>query len=170
MTNSDAINKTLVQINKKIDNLQSELQSLVQIRDLISQNGSLPSVISIELATIMLKEIIDEIANKAFIEKPKFKHRHLKTVDISMRIRVEELVRGRSYFFKMIKTYFPGISLKRMAALIGMSKDQDHSTVIHALKEFDNRYMVEKLFKKEYDLVVERFKLRINEFYTGKNG
>lgn len=170
MTNSEAVNKTLVQLNKRIDTLNSELLSLIQIRDLISQNGSLPSSINLELATIMLKEVIDEIVNKAFREKPKYMHRHLKAVDISMKIRVEELVRGRSYFFKMIKTYFPGISLKKMASLIGMSKAQDHSTVIHALKEFDNRYMVEKIFKKEYDLVVERFKLKINEFYTGTNG
>ncbi len=65
--------------------------------------------------------------------------------DIRLQNRKFLPVKGRQMYYKFMKDNTP-LSLNAMA-LMG----QDHSTVLHAIATFDDRYLTDKVFRSEYE-------------------
>lgn len=85
-------------------------------------------------------------------------------VDIAKKTRKREYVKCRQFFYRYF--YRGQITYKYVSKLLAESStneniikaNQDHSTVIHAIDEFNNFYQIEPQYKKEYDLFVEKMK------------
>jgi chromosomal replication initiation ATPase DnaA len=70
--------------------------------------------------------------------------------EITSRIRTKEVVNARFIFCAIMKNHF-SYSLKRIGSVVG----RDHTTIISAINEFNNRYRNE-----------EYFKLMVNNIYS----
>lgn len=84
-------------------------------------------------------------------------------IDIRIDKRLMELVNGRQYYYQFMRANTK-LSLKRIAKLLVESSPnskeykrhpQDHTSVMHSLREFDNRYRFEKQYAKEYNRISE---------------
>ena len=71
--------------------------------------------------------------------------------DILTRSRKKEVVNARFIFCAVMKRHFT-YSLKRIGAIV----HRDHTSVIHALTEFDNRYKNEDIFKSTVNKIYNK--------------
>jgi chromosomal replication initiator protein len=67
----------------------------------------------------------------------------IKVSDISSKTRKTEVVNGRFIFCGVMKEYF-GYSLKKIGEFVG---GRDHTTVIHSIREYKNRYQNEEHYR-----------------------
>ena len=63
--------------------------------------------------------------------------------DIVAKTRKTEVVNGRFIFCGVMKEYF-GYSLKKIGEFVG---NRDHTTIIHSIKEYKNRYQNEEHYR-----------------------
>jgi chromosomal replication initiator protein len=63
--------------------------------------------------------------------------------DIVSKTRKTEVVNGRFIFCGIMKEYF-GYSLKKIGELVG---NRDHTTIIHSIQEYKNRYQNEEHYR-----------------------
>lgn len=84
-------------------------------------------------------------------------------VEIREDRRLMEQVNGRQYYYQFMRTNTK-LSLKRISQLLVESSPdgkaykhhaQDHTTVMHALEQFEYRYKFEKQYAKEYNYICE---------------
>jgi chromosomal replication initiation ATPase DnaA len=87
----------------------------------------------------------------------------LLRIDIREDRRLLEQVNGRQYYYQFMR-YNTKLSLKRISKLLVESSPdgkgykhhpQDHTTIIHALEQFEFRYKFEKQYAKEYNRISE---------------
>jgi chromosomal replication initiator protein len=67
----------------------------------------------------------------------------IKVSDIASKTRKTEVVNGRFIFCGVMKEYF-GYSLKKIGEFVG---GRDHTTIIHSIKEYKNRYQNEEHYR-----------------------
>ena len=85
-------------------------------------------------------------------------------VDIAEKSRKKENVKARQFFYKYFST--GKYSYRYLAKLLHDSSSDnniircshDHTCVINSIKGFDNFYILEPNYKKDYDLFVEKMK------------
>jgi chromosomal replication initiator protein len=63
--------------------------------------------------------------------------------DIVSKTRKTEVVNGRFIFCGIMKEYF-GYSLKKIGEFVG---NRDHTTIIHSIQEYKNRYQNEEHYR-----------------------
>jgi chromosomal replication initiator protein len=85
-------------------------------------------------------EILQIVANECSIS----------VADIVDKTRKIEVVNGRFMFCGIMKEYF-GYSLKKIGEFVG---NRDHTTIMHSIKEYKNRYQNE-----------ERYRFLVNNVY-----
>lgn len=158
------------EIDAKIKWHLNELVSIIATkRELL--NPKKDNTIEIEIAVKVLKSIINPIVKKAHEDNLTSKDSTIKEGFIESGARNAEIVRGRSYFYKILKDNYPNeTTLKVLGSLLEPVRKPHHSTIIHSLKEFDDRYIYEKLFKEEYDIVLAEFNERMKLIKEAKNG
>lgn len=71
-------------------------------------------------------------------------------LDIRDRKRTEEIVTGRIFYYHYMKKH-TDLSLKGISALL---INQDHSSLIYSLRMFEDRYLLEKSFREQYDKLI----------------
>jgi chromosomal replication initiator protein len=71
--------------------------------------------------------------------------------EILTRCRKKEVVNARFIFCAVMKKHFT-YSLKRIGAIV----HRDHTSVIHALNEFNNRYKNEDIFKSTVNKIYNK--------------
>lgn len=71
--------------------------------------------------------------------------------------RDSELVECRFIYIKTLRSVY---SMKLTA--IGKELGKDHTTIIHALEQFDNRYKFEENFKNTANRIFRKLGLKIN--------
>jgi chromosomal replication initiator protein len=76
-------------------------------------------------------------------------------IDIRSTSRERNFVQGRFFFYRYMRTHTT-LSLKVLATFIC---NQDHSTVIHALKKFDDLYNTDKQFRHDYNEIINKIEL-----------
>jgi chromosomal replication initiator protein len=67
----------------------------------------------------------------------------VSVADIIDKTRKTEVVNGRFIFCGIMKEYF-GYSLKKIGEFVG---NRDHSTIMHSIKEYKNRYQNEEHYR-----------------------
>ena len=77
--------------------------------------------------------------------------------DIRVRTRIAPVVKGRQFFYNYMREN-TNLHLKQIAKKLLL---QDHSTVIHGLNTFDNHYKFDKVYKRQYDKVIELLKNKL---------
>lgn len=75
--------------------------------------------------------------------------------DIASKTRKTEVVNGRFIFCGVMKEYF-GYSLKKIGEFVG---NRDHTTIIHSIKTYKDRYKNEEHYKGMVDRVYNRIGL-----------
>lgn len=83
--------------------------------------------------------------------------------DISLKSRKREMVQGRQFFYNYVRLNTK-LSLSEMSHRLcqmslnphGLKNIQDHSTVIHALEEFEKFYIMDKKYKAQYDEFINK--------------
>lgn len=91
----------------------------------------------------------DEVVNK-LIESINLV---LKT-NIRVKSRTAVVVKGRQFFYNYLRAN-TSFSLKEIASKLML---QDHSTIIHGINQFENYYVYDKSYKRQYDKCIEIFK------------
>jgi chromosomal replication initiation ATPase DnaA len=111
-------------------------------------------VINQELKELGYKQDLseDEIINK-LIESINL----VLETNIRIKSREATIVKGRQFFYNYMREN-TSLSLKEIARKLML---QDHSTVIHGIKTFDNHYVFDKVYKRQYDKVIELFKNKL---------
>lgn len=138
---------------KEVRNLKIINTDLVKkVRDKDKKIGQLYS--ELRAARIKIRRIINnesdpvDICDKAYIILC-----DMMVLDISRKLRGQDYVKGRQYYYRYLRDNTI-LNLKQIAYSLSIyngSIIQDHSTVIHALEEFNNFYATEKMYKKDYD-------------------
>lgn len=90
--------------------------------------------------------------------------------DIALKTRKIEMVRGRQFFYNYVRKK-TNLSLNAMAeVLFNFSQNspklktiQDHTTIIHALEEFDKFYLIDKKYKAQYDEFLSKLETELSE-------
>lgn len=130
----------LAKIAHIVKKAQSEIDEIapgmVDIRTVFS-NWNIPSP---EISRRM-NMIVDYLCDHLSISKEDFKSNSRKRT----------LVDARKYYFKYVKTHYPGISL----IVLGRSINKDHATVLHSIKTFDSLYKTDRVFEQQYKSVVQ---------------
>lgn len=72
--------------------------------------------------------------------------------DIVDRSRKKEVVNGRFIFCGIMKDYF-GYSLKKIGEFVG---NRDHTTVIHAVEKYHDRYENEDNFRNAVNIIYNK--------------
>jgi chromosomal replication initiation ATPase DnaA len=78
-------------------------------------------------------------------------------VNIRMRSRKGEIVKGRQFYYSWMKDNTI-LSLKSIGQKLFI---QDHSTVINAIKNFNDRMQFDKKYRLEYEMIMANFKNKL---------
>lgn len=76
----------------------------------------------------------------------------VKSSQILSRIREREIVNGRFMYCAILYTSF-GYTLERIGKIMG---GRDHSTIIHSIETYKNRYRNEETFKSTVDNIYQK--------------
>lgn len=76
-------------------------------------------------------------------------------IDIRSTSRERNYVQGRFFFYRYMRTHTT-LSLKVLATFIC---NHDHSTVIHALKKFEDLHNTDKQFRHDYNQIISKIEL-----------
>jgi chromosomal replication initiation ATPase DnaA len=76
--------------------------------------------------------------------------------DIISETRKKEVVDARHIYFASVKLKYR-VSLKSIGETVG---NRDHTTVIHGIRKFKERYETEELYQKLSDSIFERLGIR----------
>jgi chromosomal replication initiation ATPase DnaA len=77
--------------------------------------------------------------------------------NIRIKSRTSTIVKGRQFFYHYMREN-TALSLKEIASKLLI---QDHSTVINSIRMFENHYIFDKAYKREYDRCIEVFKNKL---------
>ena len=80
----------------------------------------------------------------------------IRVSDIANRSRKTEIVNGRFIFCGIMKEYF-GYSLKKIGEFVG---GRDHTTVIHSIREYRNRYDNEENYRSLVDNIYNKIGIK----------
>ena len=78
-------------------------------------------------------------------------------VNIRIRCRKGEIVKGRQFYYSWMKDNTI-LSLKSIGQKLFI---QDHSTVINAIKNFNDRMKFDKKYRLEYEMIMANFKNKL---------
>jgi|688.fasta_scaffold657458_2 hypothetical protein len=166
MIDTDVMNEIDAKIKYHLNELVSAIATK---RELLNPKKS--NTIEIEIAVKVLKSVINPIVKKAHEDNLTYNGSTIKDDFIEAGARNAEIVRGRSYFYKILKDNYPNeTTLKALGTLLEPVRKPHHSTIIHSLKEFEDRYIYEKIFKEEYDIVLAEYNERMKLIIEAKNG
>ena len=84
--------------------------------------------------------------------------KNVKIEQILTRSRNSELVESRFIYIKALRCAY---NLNLVS--IGREMGKDHTTIIHALQQFDNRYQFEEEFKKIANRIFLKLGLKLNK-------
>jgi chromosomal replication initiation ATPase DnaA len=76
-------------------------------------------------------------------------------IDIKSHSRERNFVQGRFFFYKYMREHTT-LSLKVLATFIC---NHDHSTVIYALKKFDDLHKTDRQFRQDYNEIISKIQL-----------
>jgi chromosomal replication initiation ATPase DnaA len=76
-------------------------------------------------------------------------------IDIKSNSRERNFVQGRFFFYKYMREHTT-LSLKVLATFIC---NHDHSTVIYALKKFDDLHKTDRQFRQDYNEIISKIEL-----------
>lgn len=76
--------------------------------------------------------------------------------DILSRSRKSEAVKGRHIFCAILKNYY-GYKLKKIGGIV----DRDHTSIIHSIEQFHNRYQFEESYRDSVQRVYQRMGVQI---------
>jgi chromosomal replication initiation ATPase DnaA len=76
-------------------------------------------------------------------------------IDIKGHSRERNFVQGRFFFYKYMREHTT-LSLKVLATFIS---NQHHSTVIYALKKFDDLHKTDRQFRQDYNEIISKIQL-----------
>jgi hypothetical protein len=77
--------------------------------------------------------------------------------NIRIKSRTSTIVKGRQFFYHYMREN-TALSLKEIASKLLI---QDHSTVINAIRMYENHHIFDKCYKREYDRCIELFKNKL---------
>jgi chromosomal replication initiation ATPase DnaA len=76
-------------------------------------------------------------------------------IDIKSHSRERNFVQGRFFFYKYMREHTT-LSLKVLATFIS---NQHHSTLIYALKKYEDLYKIDRQFRNEYNEIISKIEL-----------
>ena len=76
--------------------------------------------------------------------------------DILSRSRKSEAVKGRHIFCAILKKYY-GYKLKKIGGIV----DRDHTSIIHSIEQFNNRYQFEESYRDSVHRVYQRMGVQL---------
>jgi chromosomal replication initiation ATPase DnaA len=76
-------------------------------------------------------------------------------IDIKNLSRERNFVQGRFFFYKYMREHTT-LSLKVLATFIS---NQHHSTLIYALKKYEDLYKIDRQFRNEYNEIISKIEL-----------
>lgn len=76
--------------------------------------------------------------------------------DILSKVRKKEVVDARHYFFTIMRKH-----LGHTTTSVGRFTDRDHTTVIHGIRTFNDRYSSEENYKNVYDSILHEIWTKI---------
>jgi chromosomal replication initiation ATPase DnaA len=76
-------------------------------------------------------------------------------IDIKSHSRERNYVQGRFFFYKYMRQHTT-LSLKVLATFIS---NQHHSTLIYALKKYEDLYKIDRQFRNEYNEIISKIEL-----------
>jgi chromosomal replication initiator protein len=106
-------------------------------------------------------ETKEEVKEEIFVDYNMIANNLINTIneyyhiDIKHLVRDRNYVQGRFYFYKYMRDHTT-LSLKVLGELIG---NHHHSTVIHALKTFDDLYKTDRQFRHDYNEIISKIQL-----------
>jgi chromosomal replication initiator protein len=108
-----------------------------------------------------LKKIINVNLTKEEVLRVVAEECQISVESMSEKTRKQEVVEGRHMFCALVK-YHMRLTLKNIGQSIG---DRDHTTVIHALRTFNERMDNEDFYRERVMKIHERLGLSYEDFY-----
>ena len=105
-----------------------------------------------------LRETLDDIPSRDKILRIIAKEKNVNLELILTKSRDRDLVESRFIYIKALKTIY-----EMNLVSIGKELGKDHTTIIHALKQYENRYKYEEHFKKIANKIFVRLGVKVNQ-------
>ena len=84
--------------------------------------------------------------------------RGITVEEMSSKVKTSEIVNARVTYIRLLKDVYK-YNKSEIARLMG----KDHTTIIHNLKNFDNRYKYEDDFRLTTDIILEKLNVELCE-------